>query len=462
MDIINDWNRYLLVNFVLPFFNIFRIFLDRKKQILNSLFSLQRFGIKPGLDRIKSLLGKIGNPQENFKSIHIAGTNGKGSVSSMISSVLMSCGYNVGLYTSPHIIRFNERIRINGKEIDDYYLIEIAYELLSHTKGEEITFFEITTAMAFKFFSDHNVDFAVIETGMGGRFDATNVLNPIISVITSISNDHQEYLGNTIKDIAFEKAGIIKYKTDCITSNQNPEVLEVIQKKCDEMDSNLLEARKTVLVQNINYRNDFKMTADFSINGLKYENLVLGLCGEHQIENTQIVLSVIEKLKRNYDLSEKYIRIGIENVKENSGLRGRIELIREVPPFIADVAHNPSAIEHLVKTIQLCGYKNTYWNTIFTAMQDKDIKNILERLLDITDLLMIPNLAIERASLDTYVAEIAVALGFTNIKLFDSINSLIGYLKFFDKPLLITGSFYLLGEFFSDQNLDKLGLEYSI
>ncbi len=433
--------------------------MESKEQILDKLFSLQRFGIKPGLERITSLLSKIDNPQNNFKSIHVAGTNGKGSVSSMIASVLISSGYKVGLYTSPHILRFNERIKINGQEIDDEYLINCARELLRISQGADITFFEITTALAFKYFSDNSVDVAIIETGMGGRYDATNIIKPVLSVITSISFDHQEYLGNTISKIAFEKAGIIKPKTACITFNRNLDVLQVIRERCLEINSELIEAQENVTVKEILFSNDFKISGNFSINGQSYSGLIVGLGGYHQVENTQLVLATIEYLKTEFSITEQNLRDGLMEIRKNTGLIGRIQLLRENPPFVIDVSHNPSSIEKLVNTLKHSGYKRKKWNLIFNAMCDKDLQEMLKPLLAITECLMIPNLKIERASKNFEVSHIAKKIGFKKIELFETIDELLDGLINMNDPVLITGSFYLLGEFFANKNIKLLNLE---
>lgn len=430
--------------------------MKNKDKILERLFLLQRFGIKPGLERISRLLTRLNNPQNKFKSIHIAGTNGKGSVSSMFASVLMSAGYKVGLYTSPHILRFNERIRVNGKEIEDNFLVETADELLSLTTNEEITFFEITTALAFKYFAENNIDIGVIETGMGGRFDATNVILPIMSIITRISFDHQEYLGNTLQEIAFEKAGIIKKNSICITSNKSKEILDVIKQKCYETNTELIEANKIVTAENLVFQNNFQMVADFDINGYKLSDLRIGLCGQHQIENVQIVLAALNNLKSKLNINENSIRDGLNYVKQNTGFHGRIELIRAEPPIVIDVAHNPDSINQLVDTIQKCGFNSRNWLVVFAAMKDKDVANMLKKLSDISDCIMIPNLKIERALKNNEIETIAKKVGFKDIKLYKSINSLIEDLKIIKEPALLTGSFYLLGEFFGNNRAKKL------
>lgn len=197
---------------------------------LNFLYSLQKSGIKFGLKNTITLLEQLGNPHHKFKSIHIAGTNGKGSTCSFISSILYKMNFKVGLYTSPHLVRFNERIRINGNEIEDEYLIKMVEALKKTIEEIKPTFFEVTTAIAFKYFADHKVDYAVIETGLGGRLDSTNVIIPEVSVITKVDYDHKDFLGEKLESIAFEKGGIIKSGVPVIVAKNNEQVKEVLKK----------------------------------------------------------------------------------------------------------------------------------------------------------------------------------------------------------------------------------------
>jgi dihydrofolate synthase/folylpolyglutamate synthase len=203
--------------------------LQEYKNTLNFLFGLQKFGMKFGLENIKHLLDFLENPETNYPTVHIAGTNGKGSTAAMIASILTASGYKTGLYTSPHLIDFTERIRIDGKPISSKEVVIYGKKLKSQIQKSKATFFEATTAIAFQYFSDKNVDVALIETGLGGRLDATNVIKPELSIITTIGMDHSEQLGNTIQSIASEKAGIIKSRTPCITSVKNASALKIIK-----------------------------------------------------------------------------------------------------------------------------------------------------------------------------------------------------------------------------------------
>ena len=198
------------------------------------MYSLERFGMKLGLDVITDLLQHLGNPHLQFKSIHVAGTNGKGSTCSFLASILQEAGYKTALYTSPHLVKFNERIKVNGNDISDQYLASLAKKIKKTAEQHkiELTFFEFTTALAFLYFARQKVDIVVVETGMGGRLDATNVLHPLLSVITNISFDHQKHLGDTLEKIAWEKAGIIKKDGIIVTAERNPAVLEVFREEC--------------------------------------------------------------------------------------------------------------------------------------------------------------------------------------------------------------------------------------
>jgi len=211
------------------------------QQAIEKLYSLQKFGIKLGLQNIQNFLEYLGNPEKQFKSFHIAGTNGKGSTASFISSILIENNLKTGLYTSPHFVKFNERIRINGKEIEDEYIAKFVKENQNFIDENHLTFFEATTAMAFKYFTENKIDFAVIETGLGGRLDATNVVNPVASIITSISLEHTEMLGNSLKEIAFEKGGIIKNNSKVFIGRLPEEAEREIEKICKERNSKLFK-----------------------------------------------------------------------------------------------------------------------------------------------------------------------------------------------------------------------------
>ncbi len=412
-----------------------------KKEIIDKLYSLHRFGIKPGLERIIDLLTAVGNPHSNLKTIHIAGTNGKGSTSSLIASILMEAGLKVGLYTSPHLIRFNERIKINGEEIDDDILIDLTKKYLPFSEKLSATFFEITTAIAFDFFSSQNVDIAIIETGMGGRFDATNVITPLVSVITSISLEHKEYLGDTVEKIAFEKAGIIKDHVPVIVSCKDEKIINVIKSVAAEKNSNYLEAEELETVIQHQFLPDLSTDVCVNFNGnLAYTKLPLP--GAHQIDNLELALYAL--LQTDFDISLENVSDGISRVKENTGLSTRIELIKSDPKFIIDSAHNEAAVKSLVDTLST-HLPDIKYNVTFAAMSDKDIRALLQLLKPICKQLILTQPKIARAASVEDLNDIAQELGYTNIvsthNTVDAVNNLN-----FESNNLVVGSFYLTGE----------------
>ncbi len=417
------------------------------KEIIDKLYSLHRFGIKPGLERITNLLSAVGNPHSNLRTIHIAGTNGKGSTSSLIASILMEAGLKVGLYTSPHLIRFNERIKINGEEIDDNTLISLSEKYLPFSEKIDATFFEITTAMAFDYFNSQNVDIAIIETGMGGRYDATNVVNPLVSVITSISLEHKEYLGDTVEKIAFEKAGIIKENTPVVVSKNDKNILEVINTVAEEKHSRFLEAGELETVIQHQFLSNLTTEVCVNFNGnLAYTTLPLP--GAHQIDNLELALSAL--LQTDFDISLENVSDGISKVKENTGLSTRIELLKSEPKFIIDSAHNEAAVKSLVDTLST-HLPNIKYNVTFAAMSDKDIRALLKLLKPICDKLILTQPNIARAASVAELRNIAIELGYINIVSTQNTHDALDDLNF-ESNNLIVGSFYLTGEILDQLN----------
>lgn len=344
---------------------------------VQSLFARTTHGIKPGLEVTVALLEKLGNPHKNLKCIHIAGTNGKGSVCAMIESVLRASGFKTGLYTSPHLFRFNERFRINGREIADPALeqliasVEAAAQSL--TAPRPATFFEISTAMAFEYFKREKVDYAVIETGMGGRWDATNVIQPVLSVITRIDLDHQEYLGADIEKIAWEKAGIIKSGAPVICGPMPVEAEAVIYKEAKEKKVPILGSDEAVFFQCLeNRRTDSLVNIEAS--GHDYPNIRLPLAGGFQIENCGIAVAALE------DLSDiEGIRLQMKRGLETVKWPGRFQLLQDKPPVLYDGAHNPSGARALFQTLEetFPRFGNGFF---FSFMKDKDVEGILKNL----------------------------------------------------------------------------------
>ncbi len=422
-------------------------------ELIKKLYSLHRFGIKPGLDRVFYILDKLGNPQDKFKSIHIAGTNGKGSTSAFISSILIEAGLKVGIYTSPHILDFRERFKIKGRLISEDEIVKLIKKIIPI--GEEInaTFFEITTAIAFQFFADEKVDIAIIEAGMGGKNDATNILKPIISVITKIDIDHREYLGDSIEEIAIEKSGIIKQNTPLIIGKNPENIVDILQNKAMEMNS------YTVLAENVSEIKFKEITYDFKmqIEILKpfFKRILCDLPGNHQIENIKTALCVIETLNKIISnsgihtnseiIKEDSIIKGIENIKSNTQHRGRIDLISKEPYILIDVSHNPDSIAKLIETIELADL-NFNWEFIFGAMADKNIYDMLKSIRKITDSITLTKPKLDRAENIETLHDIAKELDFKHITILKNVHEAIESHNFYETNTIIAGSFYLIEE----------------
>ena len=417
-----------------------------KKEILDKLFALQRFGIKPGLERTFMLCREFGDPHKAFPVLHVAGSNGKGSVCSMIASVLQEAGFKTGLYTSPHLVDFNERIRINGRKISDQNIVKLAEEMLPYSETISSTFFEITTVMAFKYFADNNIDIAVLETGMGGRFDSTNVVDPLISVITSISLEHREYLGNTLEEIAFEKAGIIKEGRPVIIADQHPDLKTLFKRIAGERKSKAEFIDEKYSARNIRYNNDITMTADLTTPAGEYNELELSSAGMRQSLNLKTAVASIEKIKDQFPVKEKALRAGLKNIRMNTGLAGRIHPVRTEPPLILDVAHNPDAFANLIETLGKCGYGNVKWHIIFAALSDKDFRGSLDEIKPACQKLIITKPDTERAMPPEEIAGYAREIDFSEIEIIEDVKTAVEKYYHSGEPLIIAGSFYLLGE----------------
>jgi dihydrofolate synthase / folylpolyglutamate synthase len=428
-------------------------------EILQRLYSLQRFGIKPGLERTFSLLESVGKPHERFKSIHIAGTNGKGSVCSMIASILQEGNYKVGLYTSPHIRKFNERISINGVQITDDELVEYYTALEPHINRIGSTFFEVTTAMAFMHYAKHNVDCAVIETGMGGRLDSTNVLEPIATAITSIDFDHQEYLGTSLREIAGEKAGIIKPNTNVIIGEPRTELREVFTLRANTVSAPIQFIDQIADTTITSFNSDFTMNINYKGSWGELNDVCTDLSGKHQARNVSIALEVLYCIKRQFSaISSESIALGLKNIKANTKLTGRIQILRDNPLLIMDVGHNIACIEALKATLQAHGYRKNYWNVVFGVMEDKNYREMLTSLSDLTKLLFIGTPDNPRALPGEAVYSIAYSLGIPVIDA-KSVSAAVSLALETNEPTIIVGSFYVADEALS--MLEELGIRAS-
>ncbi len=367
---------------------------------LAKLYRRNLHTIKLGLDPVRALLEELGNPHEKFLCVHIAGTNGKGSVSALIESMLRAAGIRTGLYISPHLVRFNERIRVNGAEISDEKLapllddIEAAVLNMRGNTGErDATFFEFTTALAFEHFRRERVQIAVIETGMGGRLDATNVITPIVSVITSISFDHQQFLGDTIEKIAAEKAGIIKEHRPVVVGELPGEAIAVIEKTAKHHYSPLNRAAASVSVrrQSQSWMGQ-KVQIETSEESLG--TAMLPLLGDHQLGNLAVAVAAIEELRRETKLPirDEAIRAGIAATR----WPGRCQVLSADPPVILDGAHNVEAAEVLARTVRQLG-KKVPWAGVAGFLSDKDVAGIVRPFASFIKELWIVELHNERA-----------------------------------------------------------------
>lgn len=332
------------------------------QETINFLFtqfpSYQKEGknaFKPGLERILKLSELANNPHKNFKSIHIAGTNGKGSCSHMLASILQESGYKVGLFTSPHLKDFRERIKINGVEITEQYVIDFVHKFKSKAKSIQPSFFEYTTIMAFEYFSSQKVDIAIIETGLGGRLDCSNIIVPEISMITNIGLDHQQFLGETLTEIASEKAGIIKPNVPVVIGKKQGETVSVFDFFAHKNNAELIYAENT----SVNYK--------------------LGLKGYCQKENSKTVLTTINKLQnKGWEIPENAIKEGFKNTVENTGLFGRWNTLQKNPKVICDTGHNKDGIKLIVQQLKDETYENLH--IVWGMVNDKDVAEILNLL----------------------------------------------------------------------------------
>lgn len=343
------------------------------KNFEKKLFSLQKFGVKLGLQNIEKFLIELNNPQEKLKFFHVAGSNGKGSVASYIASILMEDGYKVGLYTSPHLVSFNERVRINGIEITDEYIEKFLDRWMDYILANKLTFFEATTAMALCYFRDNNVDFVSWETGLGGRLDATNVVEPLVSTITTISLEHTDYLGNTIEQIAYEKAGIIKRNKITCVGLLPENAMAVIEKIALEKNNIFLKLKNFLHNEGGNYYLDYKS---------KKILLKPALIGSYQIINSALgVLSVLAAI----EVKDSSIANGLNNVVKNSKIQGRFELINANPLVVFDAAHNSEGVDSFVRELSVLDRKFDKKILLFGVMKDKQVELMLTKLMTFFD-----------------------------------------------------------------------------
>lgn len=329
---------------------------------------------KADLTNTLALCEILGNPQEKFKSIHVAGTNGKGSTSHMLASILQSAGYKTGLYTSPHLKDFTERIRINGQEIGQPYVIDFVNRIKPHIETVQPSFFEITVAMAFDYYASQQIDVAVIEVGLGGRLDSTNVITPVLSVITNISFDHKDILGDTLEKIASEKAGIIKDEVPVVISQRQPETSKVFIDKALKHNATLTFASDEFEVTQSD--SSFEVTKNGS---LFISKLSLPLKGNYQAKNLVGVLKSVEILnQKGFNITAEQLREGLEKTVIQTGLKGRWQQLGTKPLIICDTGHNSDGVQEVVTQINQQKFKNLF--IVWGMVKDKEPDQVLRLL----------------------------------------------------------------------------------
>jgi dihydrofolate synthase/folylpolyglutamate synthase len=329
---------------------------------------------KPGLGNTIRLMDALDNPQNQYRTIHVAGTNGKGSVSHFLAAILQQAGYKVGLYTSPHLVDFGERIRVNGEMIDQQYVVDFVAQQQALFSEVEPSFFEATMAMAFDYFAHCKVDVAVIEVGLGGRLDSTNILLPVLSVITNIGLDHVGFLGDTLEKIAYEKAGIIKRNIPVVIGESLPETQAVFMHKAQKEQAPIIFAEELFKFQFINDEKG-KMWVSME-SGRQFK---IGLCGHYQLKNIATVVASVEQLKKlNFEIRDDAVRAGLELVTETTGLKGRWQILQQNPFVVADTGHNAAGIRWVVDQLKMQNYRTL--RIVIGMVSDKDISTVLALL----------------------------------------------------------------------------------
>jgi dihydrofolate synthase/folylpolyglutamate synthase len=332
---------------------------------------------KPDLTNTIKLCEALGNPQHQFKSIHVAGTNGKGSTSHMLASILQTAGYKTGLYTSPHLVDFRERMKIDGVYCTKEFVVEFTQKIKPLIASIQPSFFEITVAMAFSYFAEQKVDIAVIEVGLGGRLDSTNIITPEVSIITNIGLDHTQFLGDTIPQIASEKAGIIKKDVPCIVSEYTEETKPVFDKAA--IHTSLAYGSELFTILDIKYAHDYLGVQVLNKKTEDIQTYQLDLNGSYQAKNLQGVLGAVSILQtKGWKITNQHILDGLSHVKKNTGLYGRWQMIGTNPTTVVDVAHNVAGIQTLLAQIKLVNHQQLH--IVFGMVKDKDIDSVLALL----------------------------------------------------------------------------------
>lgn len=402
--------------------------------------------LKPDLTNTLQICSYLGNPEARFPTIHVAGTNGKGSVSHMLASILQEAGFKTGLYTSPHLRDFRERIRINGTMIPEKDVVSYTQHLLPVIESISPSFFEVTVGMAFQYFALQKVDIAVIETGLGGRLDSTNVVTPLLSIITNIGFDHVSLLGDSLDKIAFEKAGIIKQGRPAVIGRIQPETLPVFRAKAASMDAPLVFAEEDWSLSAFEMK-DRHLEMSFLHKPDRNEIvLACDLTGVYQTENGRTVLSSIGLLKKmGWQISEPAVKLGFSHVKANTGLEGRWQTIRNRPDIVVDVAHNPDGMQQVLHQLEFQPHNRLFM--ILGLSADKDCNKILD-MLPSNATFCFTQANIPRALPGVELAKLALEKGLEG-EVFENVNLAIRHTLKWAEPddlILVCGSVFIAGE----------------
>ena len=398
---------------------------------------------KKDLDNIIRLCDSLNNPQQEFKSIHVAGTNGKGSTSCMLAAILQEAGYKTGLYTSPHIKDFRERIRINGEMISKQFVVGFVESTNKIALEIEPSFFELTVAMAFEYFKREKVDIAIIETGLGGRLDSTNIISPILSVITNIGYDHVQILGNTLPDIAREKAGIIKKNVPVVL----PETMPVFIEKANETKSQIHFTQEEYTIEYIESTGSLLLCNVKELATGIVEKLRLDLIGLYQTKNACTVLNCINILRKSgFSVNENQLHKGFENVSGITGLRGRWEVLETKPAVILDVAHNEEGIRQVIEQLKL-NYAASGYHFVIGFVNDKELEKIL-MLFPPDSKYYFTNAHIPRGLSNQELKKMAADFMLEG-DIFDNVNDAIKHAKInatANDVVMVCGSFFIVAE----------------
>lgn len=334
---------------------------------------------KPTIANTIALCNALGNPEKKFKSVHVAGTNGKGSTSHQLAAIFQAAGYKTGLYTSPHLKDFRERIKVNGQEIPEQNVIDFTEKHQTLFEKIKPSFFEMTVAMAFDYFANEKVEIAIVEVGMGGRLDSTNIIQPELCLITNISFDHQAYLGNSLEEIAREKAGIIKKEVPVVIASTQPAIQSVFEGIAKSQQAPIYFADQQYhLKRNENSNQQLLSLSYADKNGIE-KNIYSDLTGNYQLKNITGVLCAIDILKGKFDLlNDEHTIAALAKVKKSTGLKGRWELLSENPQCIADTGHNEDGIQQILTQLNFCKYQKLHW--VIGMVNDKDINAVLSLL----------------------------------------------------------------------------------